>query len=582
MSGIAGWLEPGGVDATALNSAMHAASYRGTPKVLSAHPTIALGTYAREGEPRHTSRRGGSILIMHGRVDAVVRGRHLGWQPPEAPGDNEAPEAIIHRAVEQGGPDALNDFAAEAAIALMPDSGDELLLARDVFGLRPLYVARRGRRFAFASDPGVLMALGLATDQLDPEVIAASLARNEPLDGRTAFRSVRALQPGSWLRVDGDGRYREGRWFDPDRLRGARLDDADAVETVRETITAAVVARSKGRRVAISLSGGRDSAAVAIAASRAGLEATGITHTFDADLPVHEARLAREVCQRFGLAWLPAPVTSSPTRDALEDVPRWSGTPLAYGAFPEGTAMPDSAAEAGMDVVLTGEGGEPFFGSAEVAVLDLARTGHLVSAARAARRFNDEWERSYLRLAKVAGRAIAPRSLLRMREQFRDVPPWVKGKVPRTLIGGPAPRSDQQVLDLALRSPHPAGYDLEERLYQHRGVEPAHPLLDLRVVSVALRLGLRHRAPITGFKPILASAFLGDLDESRVKMSFLPYYDRLASSVQESFPELFAPDSVACRTGLLEPAGLDSIGDDRWRIDSLGVAVLETWLRSSL
>jgi hypothetical protein len=97
-----------------------------------------------------------------------------------------------------------------------------------------------------------------------------------------------------------------------------------------------------------------------------------------------------------------------------------------------------------------------------------------------------------------------------------------------------------------------------------------------------MRLRLEHRSPVRRFKPILASAFLGDLEGSRVKMSFMPYYDRLAMNMQSSFPELFTADGLAVGQGFLQPAGLPAIRDDRWRVDSLRVAVLETWLRRSI
>jgi asparagine synthetase B (glutamine-hydrolysing) len=567
-------MDSDGVDVRVLAAAMNAGSYRGVPRIHLAHPTIALCTFAHEGEARSESRLGTSMLVMDGRVDAVLRGA------AQVPESDQA--SFLHRALLAGEPSSLNDFAAEVAVGLVPEPADELLLARDPFGLRPLFIARAGRRFAFSSDAGILMKLGVASDELDPDVVSAWLARRFPLDGRTAFRSIREVLPGGWIRVDLQGRYWEGRWFDPGRLDGPRLGGVDATDAVREAVTDAVRARSGRGRVAISLSGGRDSAAVAIAAARAGIDATGLTYAFDTDLPIDETPLARQVCSQLGIPWASAPVTSRPARERLDEVPRWSGTPLAYGPFPEGTAMADAAAEGGFDVVLNGEGGEPFFGSSEICVLDFARTGHLAAATRAARRFKEDWDRSYLRLAKVTARAMAPRALVRQRERRRTSPPWVRGRIPDALIDAFVPRSDRQARMQALATRHASAYDLEERIYQWRRVEPAYPLLDLRVVGVAMRLRLEHRSPVRRFKPILASAFLGELEGSRVKMSFMPYYDKLARNVQSSFPELFTADGLAADQGFLLPAGLSAIRDDRWRIDSLRVAVLETWLRRSI
>jgi hypothetical protein len=132
---------------------------------------------------------------------------------------------------------------------------------------------------------------------------------------------------------------------------------------------------------------------------------------------------------------------------------------------------------------------------------------------------------------------------------------------------------------MALLDAPPAGYDLEERLYQTRRVEPGYPLLDLRVVSVAISLGLPERAPTPRPKPMLAAAFLGDLAESRVKMSFVPYYERLARRTQRAYPEFFSRDSIACERGFLEPEGLAVVDEDRFLIETLRIPILEMWLR---
>ena len=575
MSGILGLFDPDGVDVRLLERAAVPAAYRGAPEVTSAGHTLAIGVLARPVDTAWLLSTPRSILAFDGRVDAAMRGR--AGSEPSRPGPS-----VLQDRFEHHGAAALNDFAAEFALAIAEQGSTDLLLARDAFGLHPLYVATRGRRVGFASDPAVLVAMGVAGDDLDPAVVAAYLSRNEPLDGRTAFRDVQAMLPGTWMRVRSDGSRDLGRWFDPELLRGPRLSREDAIDAVRETVGAAVRSRVGGRRCGISLSGGRDSGSVAIAAAREEIGAVGITQTFDPDLPVREDHLARALCDRHELGWIAAPVASCPTPAQLDDVARWSGTPLSYFAFPQAVAVADAASEAGIEIVLTGEGGEPLFTSSDVAVLDLVRTGHPMQAVRAARRFHEVWGRSYGRLAKVAGRAIAPRRLLEMRERVRPVPPWVRGKVARTLAVETAARTDRKALLKALRDPHPAGYDLDERLYQTRNVESAHPLLDLRVVSVALSLALADRAPIEVPKPMLAAAFLGDLAHDRLKMSFVPYYDRLATRMHMAYPELFSVDGLAARHGLIDPAGLVAIECDDWNVDSLGVAVLELWLRRPL
>jgi asparagine synthase (glutamine-hydrolysing) len=575
MSGIVGLLAADGVDAARLPEASKMGVDRGSLEFAVHTDTIALAALVKPGEPRTTSRIDGSNLVLDGRVDAVLRAHS---------GPNPSPDALrtLHEGIKRDGPGVLNDFAAEFAIALASVEPDEVLLARDAFGLRPLYFASRSRRFGFASDPAMLIGMGLASDELDPEVIAAYLSRRDPIDGRTAFRDIRAVLPGSWLRVAVDGTQSHGRWFEPDRLRGPRLAGEDAVDAIRKAVHDAIAARTTGRRVGIALSGGRDSGSLAIAIKRAGVEAMSFTQSFDPDLPVQEEEAARALSARLGFTCRRAPVSSCPDWASLQDVPRWSGTPATYFGFPQAVSVPDAASAEGIEVVILGEGGEPFFASGDVVVLDLLRTAHLREAIRAARTLRSTWGRPYTRQGKVAARAMLPWRLLLARERARPIPPWVPANVSVPLPEIAAIRSDRDAMVASLQNQHPDAYALDERLFLTRGVQPAYPLLDLRVVSVALSLDLLERAPTPVPKPLLAAAFLGDLAESRVKMSFVPYYERLARRMHTTYPDLFSPKSLACQRGLIDADGLSAKSDAPWLVDSLGIAMLELWLRRAV
>jgi asparagine synthetase B (glutamine-hydrolysing) len=426
----------------------------------------------------------------------------------------------------------------------------------------------------------MLFALAVS-DELDPQAISAFLAGRYALDGRTAFRHVREVPPGSWLEVTRSGRRRQGRWVDPERLRLGSLSHDDAVDALRDALQASIHARAQGRKAAIALSGGMDSASVMMAASRANVTVAGITRTYDDDLPVDESGLARSVCRAAGMDWLTVPVESCPTTEQMREMPRWSSGPISFPAFPEALAVPEGAHAEGIQVVMTGDG-EALFAGSGLVVLDLIRHGRMVSAIRASRALHGHWGHSFTRQAKVAGRALAPKSVLLWRERGRAIPPWVRQISELESFVEPPARSDRAVLLSEVVTPGSAGFSLEERLYQRYGIEFACPLLDLRVLSVALSVRVEDRAPIPTPKPLLADAFLGDLAASRVKMSFVPYYRRLARRTQASFPWLFFRDGHAARAGLIDPRGLGSVGDDMWLQDSLALGVLETWLRRQL
>ena len=243
---------------------------------------------------------------------------------------------------------------------------------RDAFGLRPLYYARKGRRFGFASDARVLRDLGLASADLDDAAIAAYLARFGVHRGRTGFSDIRCVPPGSWVQVDGEGRWKEGRWFHPERLLGEPLSGEEAVQAYARARSW----RRSGRGRSVARSGCR--------CRRVGTRASSPLR-----LPSRESRrpasrnLSIAICpsmrrsplerspRRSGIAGFPRSSPPARRRTICGDFPRRLGGPLGWFAFPQAIAPAETAARAGVDVLFTGQGGEPLFSPPAVAVLDL-------------------------------------------------------------------------------------------------------------------------------------------------------------------------------------------------------------------
>jgi len=141
-------------------------------------------------------------------------------------------ETIVHL-YEQDGPAALERLAGGFAFALWDREKHELVLGRDRFGERPLYFVDDAGRFSFASE---VRALSRAAD-IDPAALVALLSVGFLVEPMTAASGVRAVAPGSIMRVRGARSSSERLWttcsFEPtgaregDRARlGAMLRDA--------------------------------------------------------------------------------------------------------------------------------------------------------------------------------------------------------------------------------------------------------------------------------------------------------------------------------------------------------------------
>ncbi len=89
------------------------------------------------------------------------------------------------------------------AIALHDPGAGRLLLARDRFGIKPLYYSESGRGVAFASEPQALIAAGLVAPRVAPGARDELLELQFTTGPKTIFEGIRRLLPGETLELEG-------------------------------------------------------------------------------------------------------------------------------------------------------------------------------------------------------------------------------------------------------------------------------------------------------------------------------------------------------------------------------------------
>ncbi len=139
----------------------------------------------------------------------------------------------------------VESFNGQFAFALWDARRHRLVLARDRYGVRPLYLARPEGRLAFASEVKALHQLPDVPRRLDPRGLGQVFQLWAPLAPRTVFEGITQLPPGHLLVVDARERTERlvGVWDWPfegaENLDGARPFESWA-EEVRERLIAAV------------------------------------------------------------------------------------------------------------------------------------------------------------------------------------------------------------------------------------------------------------------------------------------------------------------------------------------------------
>ena len=272
------------------------------------------------------------------------------------------------------------------AFAVWDTQTHELFLARDPYGIKPLYYTQNHHGFIFASQVKALLASGLVAMEIELAGLAGFYLWGSVPEPWTLYRGVLALPAGHWLRVrDGimqapvcwhDIRVHWQGQQDPllqpylgnvaDRL-GFRnrigLADSQLLqervrESVRDSVRAHLVADVP---VSVFLSGGIDSGAVAGLAAELGAQVEGITIGFEEFAGSHddEIPVARAIAAHYGLPHHVRWVTRMEFEQDISHILAAMDQPSIDGVNTWFASK--AAAERGYKVVLSGVGGDELF-----------------------------------------------------------------------------------------------------------------------------------------------------------------------------------------------------------------------------
>ncbi len=393
MCGIAGQL--GGANAR-VGPMIQALTHRGPDGIRIEDQAGAALAHARlsiidlEGgwQPLHAA---GSTVVGNGEIyNYVELAEEHQLKAELATGSDFEP--FLHLYAREGEA-AFDRLRGMYALCLIGADGRSWL-ARDPFGIKPLYIMEHDEGLAFASEPRAFFAAGLMAPTLDPTVAKELLAFNYTLGARTPFHGLRRLAPGEIVEVR-NGRIATGwrqTWLpkgphtssssgqpqadpgDPSRLasspssawvtRTSRvmtedglLDRLDAVleDSVR-------VHQRSDVPYGLFLSGGIDSTAIATLMARLNERpVTTYTCGFDAPEARDERAAAEKVARALNLDWRETRFGEADFWRILPEVAWALDDPTAdYATLP--TWKLAEAAKGSITMVLTGEGGDELFG----------------------------------------------------------------------------------------------------------------------------------------------------------------------------------------------------------------------------
>lgn len=178
-------------------------------------------------------------------------------------------EVVLHAYAEWGA-DAIGRINGMFALAIWDNVRRELFLARDRYGIKPLYYTQTGGAFLFGSEIKALLQHPSYRARMDKEALVEYLTFQNFFTDRTLFKDVNLLPAGTWLRLSVDGSVRRERYWDYDFCEpSVSLSEPEYVEEVDRLIRQAL-SRQLVSDVEIGayLSGGMDSGTLTALAAR--------------------------------------------------------------------------------------------------------------------------------------------------------------------------------------------------------------------------------------------------------------------------------------------------------------------------
>ena len=279
-------------------------------------------------------------------------------------------EVLLHLYLREG-PGFVVRLRGMFAIALWDRRRQRLLLARDRYGIKPLYYQLQDGRLSFASELKALLRQPSFPRQVDPEALHAYLAFNSVPSPLTIFRAARKLAPGHLLTCDSGGASIH-RFARPEPAPTQQLRQESAGELTTElgerlenSVRAHMLADVP---VGVLLSGGVDSSVLTALAARVSPYRVSTFSIGFRERSFNELDLARQVAERYGTDHHEL-VVSPRVDELLPKLVAGFDEPFADSSAIPTYLVSELAAEH-VKVVLSGEGGDELFGGYETYAAD--------------------------------------------------------------------------------------------------------------------------------------------------------------------------------------------------------------------
>lgn len=334
----------------------------------AANVTLAMHRLAiidiADGHQPMSTADGRFTIVFNGEIfNAPALRRELEAGGVQFATDHSDTEVLLEILAREG-MRALSRLNGMFAFALWDNLHQELLCARDRFGIKPLYHVTQDGQFAFASELKSLLTLPWVERTVDRRSLFHYMSLMYVPGTDTAISGVSRLPAGSWIKVKvADGSFEQGKWWTPRIGDGHTMPRSEACRRIRLGLEEAVAGWSASDvPIGCSLSGGLDSSAIVglLASKGHKLHTYSVGFSGQGEALWNELPLARLVAERWGTQH--EEIVLDPTQlldDLMEMV--WHLDEPYGGGLPSWAVFKQMSGS--VKVGITGTGGDELFGN---------------------------------------------------------------------------------------------------------------------------------------------------------------------------------------------------------------------------
>lgn len=330
------------------------------------HRRLSIIDLSRNGHQPMKSADGDIYIVFNGEIyNHKYLRKELAGYPYKSDSDTEV---IIAAYLRWGRDDFVSHLNGMFVFALYDRKKQELILARDRVGKKPIYYWLGCEKIVFGSELKTIMSYPGFSGKIKKGILARYLANQYINAPDTIFDNVYKLEPGTFMMVNlGEGLKAEVRVY-------WKLSDVYAMhsenmvidyESARQELKSRIVESVRDRMVAdvpvgFFLSGGYDSSLVTAVAASVSMSPIKTYSIGFQEKTLDEADYARQVAKFIGSCHTEKYISESEMLELVEKIPTYYDEPFADSSqIP--TMLVSMLAAQDVKVVLTGDGGDEFF-----------------------------------------------------------------------------------------------------------------------------------------------------------------------------------------------------------------------------